>query len=137
MKRDFNKPMFHFLPLVEGMDAEDLATLPDDELLEVIERCKAQEGKRIFRSNPDFVVTQVADEYMAVPTGEMAQVFNGMVSLNKTGFFIWEQFQEAKTLDEVLTAAKQRFADDNHCLDMQLREYVTRFNAMNLLLEIK
>lgn len=137
MKSNYGKPMFHYLPLVEGMDADNLAFLPDNELLKVVQQCKAKEGSRVFQANPDFVVTSIADEYMAVPTGEMAQLFNGMVSLNKTGFFIWEQFKEAKTLDEVLTAAKQRFADEDHCLDLQLREYVTRFNLLNLLIEIK
>lgn len=123
--------------MVPEIKAEDLAMLNDEELAEVLQRCKEQEAARVYQSNPDFVITQVADEYMAVPTGEMAQIFNGMVSLNRTGHYIWEQFHEPRALREVLDAAKEQFNDEHHLLDFQLREYVARFTSMGLLKEIK
>lgn len=137
MKKYFSKPMFHYIPLAEGYKAEDLAYLSNAELEEALRRSLEQEAKRVFQANVDFVVTAVADEYMAVPTGEMAQVLNGMISLNRTGYFIWEQCQQPCTLREILEAAKTRFYDEHHVLDMQLREYVARFSRLALLKEIK
>lgn len=137
MKQVFSKPISHFIPLVSGVKAEDLATLNEVELSELLKHCKEQEAARVYQSNPDFVITQVADEYMAVPTGEMAQVLNGMVSLNHTGHYILEQFHEPRSLREVLDAAQEQFNDEHHLLDFQLREYVSRFASMGLLKEIK
>ena len=137
MKKYFSKPMFHYIPLVEDYKAEDLAYLSNAELEEALRRSLEQEDKRVFQANADFVVTAVADEYMAVPTGEMAQVLNGMISLNRTGYFIWEQCQQPCTLREILEAAKARFSDEHHVLDIQLHEYVTRFTRLALLKEIK
>ena len=137
MKQVFHKPISHFVPLAPGIKIEDLATLNEAELAEVLQRCKEQEAARVYQSNPDFVITQVADEYMAVPTGEMAQMLNGMVSLNRTGHYIWEQFQEPRSLREVLDAAQEQFNDEHHLLDFQLREYAARFASIGLLKEIK
>lgn len=129
--------MFHYIPLVEDYKAEDLAYLSNAELEEALRRSLEQEDKRVFQANADFVVTAVSDEYMSVPTGEMAQMLNGMISLNRTGYFIWEQCQQPCTLREILEAAKARFSDEHHVLDMQLHEYVTRFTRLALLKEIK
>jgi hypothetical protein len=136
MKKFFSKPLFHFIPLADGYKAEDLATLTDAELKHVYQLSKAQEERKVYQANPDFVVTAIADEYLAVPTAEMAQVLNGMISLNRTGYFIWEQCQQPCSLHQLLVTAKAHFADEHHLLDMQLREYVVRFTRLALLKEI-
>lgn len=127
--------MYHFIPLPKGMKGDMIASLPDQELQDVIRQCKEQEDSKVFLVNPDFVITTVSDEYLAVPTGKIAQEFNGMISLNKTGYFIWEQFQQPKTLKDALLSAKERFDDESGELELQFREYVNRFRYLRLILE--
>lgn len=38
----------------------------------------------------DIVLTEVADDYVAVPVGEASKVLKGVVRLNKTGKDIWD-----------------------------------------------
>ncbi|MBO7553980.1 MAG: hypothetical protein J6T82_08120, partial [Bacteroidaceae bacterium] len=71
MKRVFNKPVWYYIP-VEGVEPTTLASLSDEELLQVLERSKQREDQKVYQVNPNFIMTQVADEWLVVPTGEMA-----------------------------------------------------------------
>ena len=44
-----------------------------------------------MKHKPDFILQQVADTYVVVPVGEQALVFNGILTLNGTGAFLWKQ----------------------------------------------
>ena len=55
----------------------------------------------------DFVLRQVADNWIVLPVGETSVSFNGMVSLNETGALLWSELEkgtDAAALAEVLTA---------------------------------
>ena len=97
MKRVFNKPVWYYIP-VEGVESTTLASLSDEELLRVLEQGKQREDQKVYQVNPNFIMTQVADEWLVVPTGEMAQQFNGMMSLNASSRFVWEQFQTPNSI---------------------------------------
>jgi hypothetical protein len=135
MKKVFNRPMFHFIPFPKGMRGDMIASLPDQEFQDVVRQCKEQEDAIVFLVNPDYVITPVSDEFLAVPTGDLAQEFNGMISLNKTGYFIWEQFTQPKSVREALHSAKERFNDESGELELQFREYVNRFRFLKLIQE--
>lgn len=49
-----------------------------------------------------FIVRKVADEYFAVPIGDMSKESNCMIRLNATGVYIWNQLQKESTFEEVL-----------------------------------
>ena len=38
----------------------------------------------------DFLLKKVADSYVVVPVGKATVSFNGMITLNETGAFLWE-----------------------------------------------
>ena len=135
MKKMFNRPMLHYIPFPKGMSGDAIASLPDPEFQDIVRQCKDQEDKKVFLANPDYVITPVSDEYLAVPTGDIAQEFNGMISLNKTGYSIWEQFTRPRTLKEALLSAQERFNDESGELELQFREYVNRFRYLKLIQE--
>ncbi len=51
-----------------------------------------------------FVLRQVGGHYLVVPVGAQTVDFNGMITLNETGAFLWEKLQAECAADE-LTAA--------------------------------
>ena len=48
-----------------------------------------------------FVVRKIANQYMAVPVGARAKELHGMIGLNETAAFLWEQLQEERTEEEL------------------------------------
>ena len=137
MKHVFNKPVWYYFPLEEGVDMTALATLPDAELQTLLQHAKQQEDQKLFQINPNFILTQVADEWLVVPTGEMAQQFNGMMSLNGSSHYVWELFQQPNSISSVLQALKDRYEGDAGDIEVELRQFVARCIAYQILQEVK
>ena len=133
MKHVFNKPVWYYFPLEEGVDMTALATLPDAELQAVLQRAKQQEDQKLYQINPNFILTQVADEWL---TGEMAQQFNGMMSLNGSSHYVWELFLQPNSVSSVLQALKERYEGDAGDIEVELRQFVARCRAFKILQDI-
>ncbi len=58
--------------------------------------------------NNNFVKRKIGTQYVIVAVGEATRKFNGMISVNGTGSFIWDCLENHITMDELvlsLTAA--------------------------------
>lgn len=49
-----------------------------------------------------FLLRKVAGDHVVVPVGEAGKVFHGMIRLNDTGAFLWEQCRKETTKEQVL-----------------------------------
>lgn len=56
-----------------------------------------------MRASNDYILREIAGETILIPSGAAAQRFNGLVTLNELGSFIWKALAEPLTLD-ALTA---------------------------------
>lgn len=55
-----------------------------------------------MRIKRGFTKRNIAGSDIVVPVGEESLRFNGMITLNETGGFFWDCFQEDRTVDEVV-----------------------------------
>ncbi len=51
-----------------------------------------------------FLLRQVGDQNVVVPIGEESRDFNGIIRLNETGSYLWENLQ-SETTEKALVAA--------------------------------
>lgn len=51
-----------------------------------------------------FILREVAGSNIVVPVGDRCESFNGMITLNDTGAFLWSQLSTDKTEEELLGA---------------------------------
>ena len=49
------------------------------------------------------MLRKVAGDHVVVPVGEAGKVFHGMIRLNDTGAFLWEQCRKETTKEQVFT----------------------------------
>ncbi len=54
--------------------------------------------------NSEFLLRQVAGSHVLVPVGQAAVNFAGMITLNDTGVFLWEQLEKDHTLESLADA---------------------------------
>ncbi len=134
MKQVFSGAIAHIVPLTKEVDAATLATLTDEELAQMLHRGLKEEDSWVFKVNPDFIVRQIGDEWMLVPTGEFAQHFNGMISQNEFSHFIWNQFTEPRSIGEVMKAVHAEFEEDIRDMDMEARHQIEDFVLMGLII---
>ena len=57
-----------------------------------------------MRRKQGFIVDDIAGENVAVPVGEMSKSFYGMIKLNGTALFIWEQLENDVTEEQITDA---------------------------------
>ena len=56
-----------------------------------------------------FVVREVGGENIAVPIGETAKEFRGMIKLNETALFLWNLFKTDTTFEEAVNALTSEY----------------------------
>ena len=47
-----------------------------------------------MRINKEFVLREIAGDYILVPVGDTALEFNGLITLNEVGAFLWGKLQQ-------------------------------------------
>ena len=65
-----------------------------------------------MKTHPDFILRQIAGENILVPCGEAAKRVNGLINLNSTAAFIWQNLNDAKDLDELTARVMENFEID-------------------------
>ena len=51
-----------------------------------------------MHASKDYILREIAGETILIPSGAAAQKFNGLVTLNELGSFIWNALSEDLTL---------------------------------------
>ena len=65
-----------------------------------------------LKKNPDLILRTIAGETVLIPTGKLASVFNGMISLNGPAAFIWEKMEEVSSREEMVQLMLDRYEID-------------------------
>ena len=52
----------------------------------------------------NFQLRRVADTWVVMPIGQEVLDFNGMLTLNETGVFLWQKLLEGADLEDLVTA---------------------------------
>ena len=65
-----------------------------------------------MKTHPDFILRQIAGENVLVPCGEAAKRLSGLINLNSTAAFIWQNLNDAKDLDELTARVMENFEVD-------------------------
>ena len=56
-----------------------------------------------------FVLRKVAGENILVPVGNTALTFNGLVTLNESGAFLWKHMEKNRTREELVQEVLQEY----------------------------
>ena len=75
------------------------------------------------------------DEYVAVPTGESAVNFNGIIRNNKTANFIFEQLMNDQTEDSLTDALLAVYDVSEEVARRDIRAIVDKIRDAGLLVE--
>lgn len=57
----------------------------------------------------EYILREIADDYIIVPVGKAAMEFNGMITVNETGAFLWKILTKGATKEELLHAMLEEY----------------------------
>ena len=88
-----------------------------------------------YKVNPNFLLREISGEYILIPIGEVANLSNSVMTLNDTCQFLWKEFQVPKTIEEVITNAKEAYEDPHNILEQGVYQFVREYLRIGLLEE--
>lgn len=77
-----------------------------------------------MRISKEFVLREIADEYVLVPVGKTALSFNGLVTLNELGALIWNLLLEEKSIDDIVSVIVEEYEVSRETAYKDTMEYL-------------
>lgn len=82
-----------------------------------------------------FVTREIADTIVAVPTGELVNIFQGMIKLTASSKFVWDLLQEDITIDEIANKLVKKYNIDFEKAKADTEKFIHNLKANNLIEE--
>ncbi|MGN0171295.1 MAG: PqqD family protein [Acutalibacteraceae bacterium] len=82
-----------------------------------------------------FLLRQLAGEYVVVPVGEASLDLRGMITLNETGAFLWEQLQSEQTEQTLTDKLLADYAVDEAQARRDVASFTEKLRQQGLLIE--
>ena len=60
----------------------------------------------------EFMLREIAGEYVAIPVGATTEHFNGMISLTETAAFLYEHIEQAPSLAALVSLLRSEYEVD-------------------------
>ncbi|MBO5060206.1 MAG: PqqD family protein [Clostridia bacterium] len=81
-----------------------------------------------------FILRKVAGNYIVIGVGQEAVDFNGMITINETGAFLWEVLSKGATKEEMLSALLAEYDVDEETAKKDITEFLIKLNDGKLLI---
>ena len=88
-----------------------------------------------MKRNTNFILREIAGENILVATGEAAQIFNGMITLNEVASFIWNNIDECETVDKLIASILDEFDIDEETARRDVQNFTTELIKMGMVIE--
>jgi len=86
-----------------------------------------------MKIHDDFILKEVAGNFLVVPTGEKMLDFSSMVTINETGAFLWEQLKTGASLEELESLIIKEYDIDSDTARNDINEFVNTLRANKII----
>lgn len=83
----------------------------------------------------DFILREIAGEYILVPVGAAAAKFNGLITLNELGKFIFEALADDCTLGQLVDKITSEYDVDAATAAADAEEFLGELRGIGALLD--
>ena len=83
----------------------------------------------------DFILREIAGEYLLVPVGAAAAKFNGLITLNETGNTIFQALNEDRTVEELTDVVTGEYEVDHDTAKVDVEEFLQQLRQVGALIE--
>ena len=72
----------------------------------------------------DYIIREIAGEYVVVPTGAAAARFNGLITINGIGAFLWRMLQKEADEAGLLQAVLEEYETDEATAKADIAQFL-------------
>lgn len=88
-----------------------------------------------MKRSKDFIKRKIGTQYVIVAVGAATKKFNGMISVNSTGSFIWDQLEQSMTMEELVDAILQNYEIDAETATAHATQFVNTLKGVGAIAE--
>lgn len=81
----------------------------------------------------EFILREIAGEYILVPTGETTLNFNGLITVNELGAFIWNNIEKVNSEDDILKLILDEYEVEENIAREDLNEFLNKLKAAEII----
>ena len=80
-----------------------------------------------------FILRQIMNDYVIVPVGKTVLDFNGVITINETGAFLWERMQEEFSISSLVEAVLNEYDIDRQQAQKDVEDFIEVLKDNNIL----
>jgi hypothetical protein len=88
-----------------------------------------------MKIDKQFVLRQIAGDYVIIPTGKTTLDFNGLITVNEQGAFLWEKLSQDTTQAELVAALLEEYEVDEPTARADVEEFLAILRQCRMLNE--
>lgn len=77
-----------------------------------------------MKIDKQFILRKIAGDYVIIPTGKTALEFNGMITVNEQGAFLWQQLFGETTEEQLVDALLNEYDVDRQTAQEDVSEFL-------------
>lgn len=80
-----------------------------------------------------FILREIAGNFIVIAIGNAVKDFNGVITLNETGAFLWKQLEKGATKEQLLEALLNEYEVDNQVAEQHIDKFIDKLTNAQLL----
>ncbi len=92
-----------------------------------------RKGLTDMKIKDGFILRQVAGNSIVIAVGDEAVNFNGLITVNGAGTFLWNLLAEGATEEELLTAMRGEYDVDEETAKADIAEFLDKLKKADLI----
>lgn len=81
----------------------------------------------------EYVLREIAGDHIIIPVGMTVLEFNGLITVNKVGVFLWKMLQEEVTMEELVQAVLNEYDVEEEVARNDIQEFVEKLTDAGVL----
>ncbi len=86
-----------------------------------------------MRIKKEYILKEVANQYVVVPTGKETINFNGMLTLNNTAKMLFEALEEDKNIDDLVALLQEHYDIDEQQALIDVKDFLTVLESKQMI----
>lgn len=79
-----------------------------------------------MRIEKDFILREIAGDYIIIPTGRTVSDFNGLITVNEVGVTLWKMLQEEVTLETLVQGVLAEYDVEEDVAREDIQEFLDK-----------
>lgn len=74
----------------------------------------------------EFVLREIAGDYIIIPTGKTVLEFNGLITVNEVGASIWKMLQEETSFEKLVQGILEEYDVEDSVARQDVQEFLDK-----------